>query len=64
MTLGEVVEDRHLESPVDQFFHADAADVSGSARYEYFFHFRFLELKPAISSDNQIRRPAHRGDRR
>ena len=57
MPLGEVVKNRDFESPVDEFFHADAADVTSAARYEYFFHFRFLGLNIFHSSDNQIPRP-------
>jgi hypothetical protein len=40
MALGEVVKNGHLEPSVDEFLNADAADVTSSARHEYFFHFQ------------------------
>ena len=40
MALGKVVKNRNLEPPVDEFLNANAADVTGSARHEYFFHFQ------------------------
>jgi hypothetical protein len=40
VAFAEIVENGDMEPLVDEFLHADAADVTGPASDENFFHFQ------------------------